>query len=138
MRENHDAGHHADAGAVHLGLGNPVRDEVMEQHHALGQGHRPGRPGHHTRRHVGRDVEQVHDPGELPDVSTGDHQRRRSLEEVLDLLPVSGHRGSLLRAPGVVERLLGVTDALHVLFVQQLHDAQRVGHRALTHPRSRI
>ena len=109
--------------AVHLGLGDPVRDEVMEQHHSLGQGHRPRRPGHHARRQVRRDVEQVQHPGELADVPAGDRQRRRSLEEVLDLLTVAGHRRSLLRAPGVVERLLELSHPLQVLFVQQLHDA---------------
>ena len=124
--------------AVHLGLGDPVRDEVMEQHHALGQGHRPGRPGHHARRQVRRDVEQVQHPGQLADVPAGDRQRRRSLEEVLDLLTMSGHRRSLLRAPGVVEALLELSHPLHVLFVQQLHDAQRVGQRPLAQPGPRV
>ena len=138
MRESHDAGHDADAGAVHLGLGDPVRDEVVEQHHALGQGHRPRRPGHHARRQVRRDVEQVQHPGELADVPAGDRQRRRPLEEVLDLLAMAGHRRSLLRAPGVVERLLELSHPLQVLFVQQLHDAQRVGQRPLAQPGPRI
>ena len=51
---------------------------------------------------------------------------------------MAGHRRSLLRAPGVVERLLGPAHPLQVLFVQQLHDAERVGHRPLAQPGSRI
>ena len=85
-----------------------------------------------------RDVEQVQHPGELADVPAGDRQRRRSLEDVLDLVTMPGHRRSLLRAPGVVERLLGLGHPLHVLLVEQLHDAQRIGQRPVAQPGPRV
>ena len=69
-----------------------------------------------------------------PAIASADDPSR----SVLDLVTMSGHRRSLLRAPGVVERLLDVSHPLQVLLVQQLYDAQRVGQRPLAQPGPRV
>ena len=51
---------------------------------------------------------------------------------------MSDHRRSLVRAPDVEELQLELGQPLQVLFVQQLHDAQRIGQGLLPHPRPRV
>ena len=98
---------HAEPLAEDLGLGHPVRDEVVEEHDALGQRHRAGRPGDDDLRQVRLDGEQVQHARQLADVPTGDDDRLRLRRIRRDLLAVPGDHRPLLRPPRGVERRAG-------------------------------
>ena len=138
VRQRHEAADDADPLAEHLGLGDPVRDEVVEEHHALGQGHGSRRPGDHDRRQVGL----RRGTGAAP-WSAHRRARRRGrppatfARSCWTSSRCCGDHRPLLRAPGVVERVLGGPDPVQVLLVDQAHDVQRVGRACASRQRGR-